>query len=664
MKKFIALILVITSMVCATACSCKQPQDNANGGNIFEATDKFIVKNGETDYSIVIPSKPNFAETTASNELKVYLKNVSGANIAIKSDSDVSFNEQSKIISIGDTSCLNSLKSTQSDFAAIDYDSLENDGFIIKSYNDSVFIVSEKEVGLYYGAYRFLEYVCSVKFLATDYQYCPQMPDVAFYKMDMKFVPDIKYREYFGGTAGDANALINIAMGYQNLIYGGNIEWFDVEGFDNTHNTLYYVPVEKYYTADKKATNYHMYGRENENDIPSDPSDICVTDGVKEDGTLDTSIETSAVTATIETLKQLVLADTDALYFMVGQMDNVTNLCKCDDCVKAADKYGRGGMNIRFCNLVAKAVQEWADKELNGRQIYVVTFAYNYSDVPPVKSDGKGGYDVIDETVRAADNLCIRLAPVDSCPYYPMNDKENQATRYSNWINKWKTVGKKFFIWNYQTNFNNSFVYYPTIQSWSQDLRDYKEMGVEYMLMQDQHSMPNNWQAIMKKYIAGKMLWDVTLDPYELRNEFVKYYYGETVYDDMIAFLTDCDEFGATIPSIEGVSYMVFDLDIATSKVWSSQQLRKQISALDEMIEKTQNSDSSDELKNIYINHIKLIKTTPLCLLLLNYDVFYLNDTKGKVEVGKEFFSLYDEFGIRTSGIDEKLSEVRASLGI
>ena len=666
--KALALLLISVIVVSSFAGCREESKGNSESEKLsksvvyMEKTDDYIVKNGKSEYVIVMPNDPTLTEKTSAQELQSNIMLLTGATLPLKSEMQVSFSETSKIISVGNTSLIKSLENKAgSGFDTIDYSTFNGDGFILKTFGSNLFLKGANDRGTIYSVYDLMEKIGGVKYLSYNYSYYPEGGDLPFYIMDVKEIPCIPFREYAGGQ--HAGAGVRNKLTSSNVAYGGGMEWCDAEGYNSIHNSMLYVPVSVYYATDEqKRENYHLYARSSETFVPDSPMEVCWTDGVKDDGTMDNSMELSTVKIALESLKKYVIADPDALYFMFGQEDN-SGCCNCNKCKEMADKYGRGGIAIRFCNILAREIQKWADEELGGRKVYVSTFAYMYSDYPPVTVNEKGEWIPIDDTCVAADNLFIRLAPIDAEPYYSIVDK-NQSSRYANWTKKWQAVCNKFFVWNYQVNFVNSLVYYPMIQTFSDDLSEYCRMGVKYVFMQGNHIMVGNWQAIMNSYVAAKILWNVELDPIEIRDEFIKYFYGEPAYLIMKGFIEDLDEFYCTIKDIEGVSFAIYDQQIYTAKVWSLPQIKKQLAALESAIEAIENSDMSEDEKDIFIDHIKQVKLTPLCILLYNYDTFYLNDANGKKKVAKEFFTLYDYFEISNTGFDEILLEIREGLGV
>lgn len=670
MKKVNKILSVAFALCLGISCfaGCKDSNNNekANSfGDGIGASIGILVDERTSDYSIVVSEIATITETTAARELQAYLYDITGAMLPIASDVSIQYDDSSKIISVGETKILDGLRKMKgSGFDTIDYNALNGCGFIIKTHGNSIFMDGADDRGTLYSVYDYLEKICGVKYLAADYEYIPQISTIDFYELDIIERPAFRYRSYMTGTS---NAKTDAKQRFETASpdFGSATEmstlWLKIKGYDQNHNVMAYVPTSEYYTQDKKQANAHMYARGSEVEIPDQPKEICWTDGITEDGKIDESMEISAVKVALESMKKFALQDTDAKYFMFGQEDNVP-ICQCNDCVAASEKYTRCGMAVRFGNILATEIQNWANAELNGREINVVIFAYQYSGYAPVSKNEDGKYEVIDLTCKAVENLYIRVATDAAYLYYPINDK-NQPARYEDYTEKWGAVGSNFMVWAYGTNWENRLTYFPTIQAYSRDFQDYEAMGVEYMMIQDTHNATNHWQGKLKLYVASKMMWNPKLNPMEIRNEFVHYYFGPAE-EEINTFLTELDEFFITIPEFVDVTFTLYEEKLDSYEVWDSAQLWKYVAQLDKAIKTIESSEISQSLKAIYIDHVKLLKTTPLCLLLINYDTYYLNDRDGKLEVAKEFFALWDYFEMRHFGIDETLNAIRMELGI
>ena len=93
-------------------------------------------------------------------------------------------------------------------------------------------------------------------------------------------------------------------------------------------------------------------------------------------------------------------------------------------------------------------------------------------------------------------------------------------------------------------------------------------------------------------------------------------------------YLYDLDEFFYSLH--DELSYGIYEAKMYSAEIWTASNLRKQIDTLDKAIAEIQASNEKDELKQLFIDHVRLMKTSPLSLLLINYDIYYIGDTAGR----------------------------------
>ena len=110
----------------------------------------YIAYDGSSDYTILLPESPQPAESTAATELSTILGQVTGATIDVVAENrarDVS--TEGNFISVGETQLYK-----EQEFKA---ENLNTDGFLIKTVDNTLFIIGENQRGTLYGVYEFLE---------------------------------------------------------------------------------------------------------------------------------------------------------------------------------------------------------------------------------------------------------------------------------------------------------------------------------------------------------------------------------------------------------------------------------------------------------------------------------------------------------------------------
>ena len=114
--------------------------------------DLVLISKGNSEYKIVIPSdkKDNRLMTLAASELQNFLKKSTGCELPICLDSEIIFNDDSKIISLGKTKFLSDI-----DFS-YDRKTYGKYGFLIRNYKQSLFIIGGGDRATLHGVYDFL----------------------------------------------------------------------------------------------------------------------------------------------------------------------------------------------------------------------------------------------------------------------------------------------------------------------------------------------------------------------------------------------------------------------------------------------------------------------------------------------------------------------------
>ncbi len=543
--KLICLILVIPMILGVVACNDNTSNlgnSNSKFSNYYEGFDfnsriGYFVNNGTSNYKILIPTDAPLAIQQAANELVEYTLKSTGVNVQIVTDSAYSETSGYSYFSIGNTVLKEQARLNT------DYSTLNGDGFVIKTYNGHIIVDAGSNSGFLYGTYDFIEKVLGVRFLAYDETYVPSQSEVKIYKMDYKSVPAFASRIYLSQPVYKRLADVKWAAhsrtnsywlntgeryGYVSNVYSRKAE---------THNSRYYVPAEKYGSAEIGYSGEYVEGHEEHNElyyvVPGKTPDYAhggtsqgnVTinwlSGITEDGKLDTSMEISTAKVVIEEMKKDVLANPHAEYFVLDQEDFYDIVPKNHPMVQ---KYGASGVVVRFCNVVATEIQKWADAELNGRKINICTFAYQQSQQAPVIKNSKGEYEPIDQTVVPVENLCIRLA-LTSEMFFGYDD-ERQSIAVKGTFDRWSAICDHFWFWGYDTCYNDYVFYCPSLGSAYGTVQYMRDLGVVNFLMQSSYNTAGDWQSLMKSYVWSKLLWNPDQDVSFLVDEFLNGYYG------------------------------------------------------------------------------------------------------------------------------------------
>ena len=620
-----------------------------------------IKRNDVKNYSIVIPRAATATEAQAAKELADFLLESTGARLPV-----LQGEANAPYISVGKTD----VRLPDAALAAL-RDGI--DGFVLKTVDGNLYIDGKTDRGILYGAYEFLERVVGVRFFAPEETFVPKNNVLEMPDLDVTSEPDFAMRTYLTYPVYKMNPDYAFAARTRTVHnwfhpaekYGGKTKVYC--RWDGAHNARMFVPAEKYgvkeingddvvFAEDHEAhPEFYVYTETpasfNHNGGKRKWSKgtyqtINWSHGITDDGKLDETMDLSVAKIVIEEMKKDVLANPYAEYFLFTQED-------CIDPVmdKALlEKYKASGVIIRFCNVIATELQKWSDKELGGRKIKIVTFAYNQPQEAPVYLDEKTGkYAPIDETVIPVDNLYIYLA-YGCFPYCAINDPRQTELAKTTHL-KWGAICKKFWFWGYDAVYTDFFTYNPSFGLIDETLKMLKALGVEFVMMEASHNCINDWQSYMKHYVWTKKLWDIEADTQALKEEYIDRFYGIAA-DSVRAMMKLYDEYYAEI--LRENPHLFLELgpyrEIGTVEHIDPSLMERALEIMTEAEKRVEAEISDVREKEKLLKRIAGVKLTPLWMKLKHYDALYAKDAKDahkeKYALGVEVLNLAFRAGV------------------
>jgi hypothetical protein len=244
-KLLVSFILCITTVFVA-GCSIFE-KDSDNG---FKDTGIVLAENGETDYTVVIPTGASYYEEFAASELRLRFKEATGAELSLIYDNDESavFSENAKLISISDTT-------VQKDSGVTaDYATYKRSGARMVTKGSCVILTGGSEQGALYAVYDFLKVLFNYEYFDVDTYRLEKKDKVTLPKLDESNIPDMDYRVYSdyrqfpndGGSIHEAYRMrlqwhddgwtvgghaVDVIMPYQTYaVEQGHTDWYDSHG--------------------------------------------------------------------------------------------------------------------------------------------------------------------------------------------------------------------------------------------------------------------------------------------------------------------------------------------------------------------------------------------------------------------------------------------------
>lgn len=514
MKTFIrklilfSLTFVLVLSGCSNGCGKQKEGLDENDEFVLEETGEFLVKNGEAEYKIVIPTVDVDAEF-AANEFNVIFQKSSGFKLEVIKDTGLTFNNESKYVSIGRTSI--------AEQASIcpDIDTYSQQKLKVKTQGNSVFLIGGGQRGLLYAVYEFLKYTINFDMIAPDETYVDVKNEIPLYKFDLEDEPDIKWRSStYGPAVYDSTAATRMRFTNATFITGG---------YPSIHNSFVaFLPTGKYYEEHKTwySTTYDVNGNKVDNN--GIPFQLCYTAG----GNSNDVEQMQAIV--LDKLKEYISESYDRgerLETISFTMEDNTQWCACNKCKELKEKYGTNVASvIQFINPVAVQLKNWLSTAYPSAKVNIMIFAYLAAKEAPVKTLEDGTYQAIDETVIPEENVSVCYAPIFADFLNDFTSTENKT--YYEEMKKWSAITESMYFWFYSTNFGNYFSWFDTFNSMQTNYQIAKELGAVWMFDQGRHNA-RSLTAFdgLKLYLSSKLLWDVDADVVSLTdNYFDKYF--------------------------------------------------------------------------------------------------------------------------------------------
>lgn len=466
MKKLISLILCI-SICCGFAFSVAAQEEG------------IYVKNA----TIIVGTNASQTDLYAADKLAYYLGQITGAEIAVKTDST---EKNGTEIVVGDTA--------RAKFDLSDYD---NGGYIIKSEGDTVYICGEGTRGTIYGVYGFLEKYCDCNWYRYDTVVIPEKADLV--------VPagiDYSYNTFFEYTQTDTTSSrdteFSMANGHNGGAYcaltpeqGGNVGY--IGSFAHTLTTQY-CKAEDYFESNPEYFALHNGKRT--------ADQLCLTNPKV------LEIVTNEALAAIA-IKHDPSASVQIL--SLTQHDN-QNYCECKSC-KALDKENgsHSGTMITFVNAVAKAVEE-----AGYTNIAIDTFAYQYTRQAP-------------SNVVPRDNVIVRLCSIECCFGHTLDDEnceENAAFMAD--LKAWGEICDRVYIWDYVNNYRETICIFPNFGVLQRNVQIFYENSVKGIYEEGNYyiSECDGEFGELRTYLLSKLMQNPYIDLEKELDGYLEAVYG------------------------------------------------------------------------------------------------------------------------------------------
>ena len=457
MMKYVIFFLLI----CITNYSFSQKKSKKP-----KTADEQIVlaDNNASRYAILIPAHATVYETQAATVLQNYLMQISGTALPIvTADKHRSPYE----IVLGQNERLDELNTN------INYQTLKDDGFAIKTDSLRLIIAGGNEKGTLYGVYTFLEKYLGCRMYTPTVKIIPSKPQIILPKINDQQVPVIGFRDTHYRATWDAEY-----TDWHKLDHAPDGERTDWGMWVHTFNEL--VPPQLYFQSHPEYFAMVKGSRL--------PTQLCLANP-------------AVLEITIQNLRKKIAQHPSAKYWSVSQNDN-RDYCTCDLCRSLDSIEGSpSGSIISFVNKVA---DQFPDKMIS-------TLAYEYGRHAP-------------KTLKPRDNVNIMLCSIEAYRDKPLTE-DTASAEFVKDVKDWGKISKDIIIWDYVIQFNHLLSPFPNLQVIQPNLQFFAENGVNAMFEQGNREVGGEFAAL-RSYMISKLMWDPYLNADSVMNDFLYGYYG------------------------------------------------------------------------------------------------------------------------------------------
>ncbi len=441
---------------------------------------RVIIENGVSNYAVVTSKFADEGVLFAAGQLKQYLDAATDAVVPYFSDR---CEKRGPEICVGEN-----VRGHREDLTMLD-----EEGFLIKTEGENLYITGKTPRGVIYGVYKFLEIYIRLRHFNREVETYDKVEALTVEDITYWENPAFEYRDSYFRGAFDCDFAVknrlNSTLAHIPYERGGKRKFY------NLHHSFYDIlPPEQYFESHPEW--YSEIDGERIIKIGHKDTQLCLTNR-------------EAIAEAIKNVRKWILARPDCSVFSIAQNDNI-HMCTCENCRKMNEEEGSpAGSVLYFVNAIAGALEE------EFPHVLFHTFAYKYSAPAP-------------RHIKARDNVIVRLCNIEcsweeSVEAQAAADPESPCGGFAKNIADWSKICKHLYIWDYACNFHFYLLPFPNYRVLQENLRYYKKNGVHGVLQQSNFAYGNtSGFADLENYLASRLMWN----PEEDLNALIEDYTG------------------------------------------------------------------------------------------------------------------------------------------
>lgn len=454
---------------------------------LFTAGDRVehtLFSGGKTDYAIVVGADASEAENWAAQELQTWLKQVSGAdssivtNTASKPAGDGAIRAPGREIIVGVNARARELLGPQFQPPPDD-----DEGFTYENIGPAVLIHGGRLRGTMYGVMAFLENELGVRWYTPEVAVTPRRDAWRFVNLKRTEQPGLRVRNDFYFEAFEpvwaARNRINGAMGWRTQPGGLECYW-------GVHTFFPLLPPAEFFATHPEYYSLIDGRRTHER------AQLCLSNP-------------DVLRLLTERLRKVMRENPNYRIYDVSQND-WHGACTCEPCQAIARREGsESGPVIWFVNQVAAAIEaEFPDK-------FIGTLAYQYTRQAPA-------------TNRPRSNVVVRLCSIECCFAHPLATCPENKSFVAD-MKAWAAVAPHIYIWDYVVNFSYYTMPYPNFRVLQPNLNFFRDHHAIGVMEQAAYQSRGGEFAELRAYLIARLLWNPQCDVDAVIDDFLSGYY-------------------------------------------------------------------------------------------------------------------------------------------
>lgn len=553
-KKILSIFLAVSCTACVAACKEDEETKTPQGGSdvVIEESGIDLVKNGTSQYRIVVPDNSSDLVDYAANELVLNFKNSTGITLPVVTSAQAGSDLTKYNLALGDTALATA--------ANVSCEGMKETGFKLVLKDNTLVMKGGADHGTLYAAYEFLERNLGYQYYAEEEIYIDSVYNAKMLDFNYAYEPTIEYSQMSVRSVNTGNGVYR----YKSQSTPAVLGW--------PHSYNYFLPPSTY-------PQYYKMGN---------TTVLCLSDQ-----------------AMWEDFAKNVIKKFDedpTLRFCMLGSEDAWGQCTCHDCQAEYEKYTYTGNYILFGNYVARRVKEHFAEIDPTREANIMLLAYFNSFNAPVKTGANGETVLYHEDLKGEDNLYVQVCLVSQDFASSIYSTANLGMY--NELKNWKLVTDNLWTYIYdgfEVNYN--MYYYFDWEYKTDTLKALAELGYEQVQWE---IAPSSTKIVafekLRSYHSAKLLYDPSLDSNKLVDDFMTHYYKEAApylreYFDMlnINFKLFQKKMAAENKHVGMYIQLSMNKYLLSTDLWTELLLDKSLDLFDKALEAIKNSDAYDD---------------------------------------------------------------------